>query len=251
MIALALTACAAPTPETVSATFEAPTLSPFFERRTPTVALRPTRTPVDWGSGQTSSPSTSEMPSPAPAIGQLVDVYVYDEALADEWLVDVPSDAMVDLEHTSRAYSGERCIAITPEGDYRRILLGLRADSQVSYPAELVSGVRLAIGSGENGLDPSDLAVTILGSNAYTHWVDDDSSVTIDQERFFSESRLYYFGVNQWIPPDTWIEIEIDLGALPYQPEFRYVTALYLKNDAGFYDTFYIDDVRLVILEEA
>jgi hypothetical protein len=249
MIALSLTACATPTPEMVPATFDAPTLSPFFEPRTPSVAVRPTRTPIEWGS-RTLIPGSTSVPSSTIASGRkLVDVFLYDDALADEWLLDAPSDAVVDLGHTSRAYSGERCIAITPQGDYRRILLGLRPESEVSYPAERVAGVRLAIGSGENGLDPTDMAITVLGSNAYSHWVDDDDSVTIDQERFFSESRLYYFGVSQRIPPDSWFEVEIDLGDLPYQPEFEYLTALYVKNDAGFYDTFYLDDIRLLIVE--
>jgi hypothetical protein len=75
--------------------------------------------------------------------------------------------------------------------------------------------------------------VTVLGSNSYTYWVEDDISVKSIYEPVFSETRLYYLGVNRTIPPNTWVKVELWLDERIYDPDYRYVTGFYIKNEAS------------------
>ncbi|MCJ7701081.1 MAG: hypothetical protein MUO62_05825 [Anaerolineales bacterium] len=49
------------------------------------------------------------------------------------------------------------------------------------------------------------------------------------------------------VPPYTWAEVIIWLEDLVYDPYYDYVVGFYLKNDESYLQTFYIDDVRLVL----
>ena len=50
--------------------------------------------------------------------------------------------------------------------------------------------------------------------------------------------------------PDTWVELVVWLDDLPYDPDYTYVTGLYLKNDKVFQQTVYVDRVALLIAPE-
>ena len=66
----------------------------------------------------------------------------------------------------------------------------------------------------------------------------------------FSETRLYFLGINRDIPPETWVNVEVWLDDLQYDPIYEYVTGFYIKNDEGFGQTFYVDAVRIIMLPE-
>ena len=54
------------------------------------------------------------------------------------------------------------------------------------------------------------------------------------------------FGFNDAIPPDTWVQVEVWLDELLFDPEYKYVTGIYIKNGEDFRDTIWIDQVELV-----
>ena len=58
--------------------------------------------------------------------------------------------------------------------------------------------------------------------------------------------RLFYnhLGLNDAVPAHTWVQVSFYLNKLIYDPIYKYFTGFYIKNDAGFRGTVYIDDVK-------
>ncbi len=151
------------------------------------------------------------------------------------------------LTDTLHAYSGTVGLSVVPDQDLGRLFFTVRQDAKQSYGLDRVFGVSMWINSGSEALDPGNLSVTVVGSNDYSYWVADDQSVKIDDRHFFSESRLYYLGINRPIPPNTWVEVVVWLDKLPYEPEYKNVTGIYIMNDRGFKREFHIDRVHLLM----
>jgi len=222
-------------PPTVSAIFSAnqrteqPTAT-----RAPTATRRPTRTP---------DPSAA-----APQRSQITERVIYDETLDQDWSTDASWGVKVDLADHSRAYSGTVAAAVTPLEDYGAFFLTLKADAKTSFPITDVVGVSLWLSGGDGYLMPDDLAVTVLGSNDYTYWVKGDTSVQASDPRPFSETRLRYLGITHSLAPGTWAEADVQLDQLAYDPDYRYVTGVYVKSDKDFRQTYYIDRVALLLV---
>jgi len=119
-----------------------------------------------------------------------------------------------------------------------------------------VLGVSFWLNSGDAPVRPDDLAVTVVGSDAFPFWIAGDDSVAINNPAAneelptFSETRLSFLHVDRTLPPQTWIKIEVWLDELLYDPDYTYVTGFYVKNDASFFQTVYIDDVALLLSSE-
>jgi hypothetical protein len=104
------------------------------------------------------------------------------------------------------------------------------------------------LSSGADYISNTDLAVTVLGSNEYPYWVDGDNSVQNEISPVFSETRLSFLDVNRSIPPDTWVQVDVPIHKLIYDPDYTYVVGFYIKNDEGFISEFFIDDIELFAL---
>ena len=53
--------------------------------------------------------------------------------------------------------------------------------------------------------------------------------------------------IKRAIPPNNWVEVVVWLDDRIYDPDYTNVTGMYIKNDQGFLDTFYIDDIKLLV----
>lgn len=219
-----------------------PTPAFYFAQGTPLATNTPRSTGTPW-------------PTPLPEEGEVATspeftlTYVYTDELAAGWSVTESWGVRLDLEDTTHAHGGEHAIAITPEEDYGSLFFTVVPGSPRVYPYDRTLGVRFWLNAGDEALYQDQLAVTVLGSNAYTYWEKDDKSVEITKGgSFFSETRLYYLGLNRALPAETWIEIVVWLDDLPFDPDYTYVTGLYVKSEAGLRNTFYVDDVALVVL---
>jgi hypothetical protein len=239
-------------PTTAPTTQGWPTVAPSF--RPETVTPWPTRTqrrfPTALPTATTDAAlgeSTASGPTP---VASEVEVTIYDEFLASDWTVEYSAGMRYDLADVTRFQSGALCLSVTPQQDYGSLFFTVRESAEQPYPSERVLGVRLWLNSGAGEIAPEDLAMAVVGSNASTHYTPDDSSVDLGADGFFSETRLYYLGLNRAIPADTWVEITVWLEDLPFDPDYAYVTGVYVKNDAGFFQTFYVDDVALILLSE-
>lgn len=213
-----------------------PTVADFFTKRaSPTP--HPTKTPFP-----TVLPSIADFP-----LNDAITMDIYADTFNPNWRLYRANDVDVNIRSRLIAHEGRSSIAVTPGKAFNRINFVVSADSTEIYPRERVLGFRFWINPGDSYLNPSDLTVSVLGSNDNPYYVEGDNSVANIYDPVFSETRLYFLGFNRAVPPYTWAEIIIWLEDLVYDPYYDYVVGFYLKNDESYLQTFYIDDVRLVL----
>ncbi len=158
--------------------------------------------------------------------------------------------SVVTVTTNTRTYfhSGTRSLSFGPWRDYGFLFLTVLSGAPVKYRRDQIQGVRFWISAGADVLDPEDLAVAVVGSNDYPYYIKGDHSVeplTVGQPTF-SETRLSYLGLNRAIPAGQWAEITIWLDDLQFDPDYTYITGIYLKNDAGVRSTFFIDELTFI-----
>ncbi len=223
---------------TVSSRFSPVTITPW-----PTPVPRPTRTPAPTG---TAAPQAEPIAAPPPpATAGVTEVVVFADVLSPDWLVQNSVGMNYSVRDRTRVHSGTTAIRITPVQDFGMFLFSVKPGATQVYTRADAFEVSLWLNSGDQEVGMEDLAVTVIGSNAQPYWVAGDTSVTVDDKLFFSETRLNYLGVNNTIPPDTWVELRVSLDQLPYEPDYAYITGIYVKNEAGFRQTVFLDDVRI------
>lgn len=231
-----------------------PTLNPIFasERipsteaiKQPQATLRVQPTSV---ASPTSLASESGLNSLDPGIYQLVDIF--DERLNTNWSLDYSHGMEYDLKNTTPVHNGVKSISLTPMRDFGQLFFTVTKGTQETYYRSDVIGVRFWLNSGEGEIATSDIGVSVEGSNRYPYWVLNDQSVEKIQDPLFPEMRLYYLDINSTIPPDTWVQIELWLDNLPYEPKYEYVTGIRIITDKGFENTIYIDQVELVVKQD-
>ncbi len=228
---------------------------------TPAPPLPPTSTPVALAAPLplTSTPAAPLLTTSPPTAPdeQIALLPIYDDHLHPDWSTEQSQGVVYDLATDTYTYSGRVAAAISPQRKYGQFFLTVREDTQTVYNRNEILGVSFWLSGGSNSIDPGDLAVTVVGSNAYPYWVAGDTSVqraagipdTEITEEFplFSETRLYFLDINRTIPPHMWVEIVLWLDEREFDPDYRYVTGIYIKNDDPAYlPTFYIDRMSLL-----
>jgi hypothetical protein len=182
---------------------------------------------------------------------QLSEISVFDDRLDPAWGMDMTWAMRTSLASTRYVHNGKVAMAVTPTEDAAGLFFTVNRDARKVFARDKILGVSFWLNPGTGTIETSDLAVTVLGSNAHPYFVKGDSSVTVtgrvtEETTTFSETRLYYLGINRAIPPDTWVEVIVWLDKLIYDPEYTYVTGIYIKNATDFRQTFYIDQLSLL-----
>jgi hypothetical protein len=213
-------------------------------------------------SGRRPTPTPRPTSTPTAASAQRVDAYVevavYADKLDPHWSLEQSDKVEYDPFDTSHWYSpmdeqlgldsGAVSLAVTPLDDFGTLFFTVKPGSGTTYARARVLGVSLWINSGAAILDTDDLSITVVGSNKTEYWSADDYSVLPESDGVFSETRLYYLGLNRAIPPDTWVRVNVWLDDLQFDPIYENVTGFYIKNDADLRTTFYVDNVALLML---
>ena len=234
---------------TVAALFLAP----------PSKAASPTakdhEVPISLQSTPQNNRATTAVPQAQAAV--YPEVVIYDDQLNASWSVEQSAKSAINLAATDLNFqsldlqqehsSGATTIAVTPQADYGTLFFTVRPESGAVYQRQSVLGVSFWLNSGNTGIGPDDLAIAVVGSNAVPYWTPDDQSVFPDKKGAFSETRLYFLKINRTIPPNTWLNLVVWLNDLQYDPVYQYVTGFYLKHDAGFRSTYYLDQVALLM----
>lgn len=217
-----------------------PTIADFFN-------VRSTSTPPPVATPQAT------LPSPTRDLSSVdVENYaIFDDQLNENWEVLENPDAGMDLASTDQVHTGEKAIAFTPNVDFTTLFFAVKPDSQTVFSYEETLGLSFWLNGGDDYIEPDELAVTVIGSNDFTYWNPDDKSVDLPVGEYFSETRLYHLGLNGSIPPGTWVQIFVWIDNLIYDPYYNYITGFYIKNDEGFYNTIYVDDVEIIRLAKA
>jgi hypothetical protein len=184
---------------------------------------------------------------PATPSSSLTEKIIFDDALDPNWSLDNSKEVRLDPRNATRAKNGKTALAVTPLADFGTLYFTVRQDAKENYPRATTWGVSLWINGGDNSIAPDDLALTVIGSNSSKFWIANDKSVVVDKKIFFSETRLYYLGVTRQIPPNIWVELVLRLDKLPYDPDYKYMTGIYLKNDPAFKKIYFVDRVALLL----
>ncbi|MCA9935428.1 MAG: hypothetical protein KC415_15940, partial [Anaerolineales bacterium] len=250
---------AVPTPSgpytpTISALFAfvpSPTPRPLPTRRptsTPTMTPPPSPTPPPDETPQAEATAAPLAIAALPEDGRFNEIIIYDDELDPNWTLGESWGITYTLTETAVVYSGDVAASVTPLAEFGAVFFTVAPGALQEYLREDVLGVSLWLNSGDDYLPLDEMAVTILGSNATPYWTEDDDSVEqAEGESFFSETRLYYLGLNAEIPPNTWVEVIIWLDQLPYDPDYVYITGIYVKNGDVFQGTYYVDRVALLM----
>jgi hypothetical protein len=230
----------------------APTVNPMFAQHEMPVVLTPSAVTETLSRTQFLEELLAETvpAAPTPVRQKIVEVPVFDDRLNPNWTATHSIGMQSFFTDTERAYTGSVGISVTPEQDFGMLFFAVKQNTREAYDLDRVAGVSVWINSGEQPLDPNNLSITVVGSNDYIYWREDDDSVETDEMRFFSESRLYYLGIKNTVPPNTWVEAVVWLDKLPYEPDYTYVTGIYIKNDEWFRRTFYVDQINLLMVEQ-
>jgi hypothetical protein len=230
---------------TISPFFSEPATSTPFQTEITTATTIPTHRP---------KPTVVEDVTPTALV--LGDKYtlldIYDEQLNSNWTLKDSSNVQIDSKHKGYAYLGLTSLIANPQVAFSKLQFSVALNAKNSYRRDKVAGISFWISGKDQVIIPNDFAVTVVGSNDVPYWVKNDSSVTASSQTpsdmpLFSETRLYFLGINRSIEPNTWVQVVLWLDDLIYEPDYTYITGIYIKNDEQFRKTFYIDKVSLIL----
>ncbi len=181
---------------------------------------------------------------------------VFDESLNSNWGLET-SRGMTYTETDTLANTGAVSLALTGRED-DHLTFKVLSNSPDRYLQEQTISLNFWLNTGETELGVDQLFVEILGSTNVFYWVRNDTSATVDLDTF-SGKRMYSLDLNHILERNTWVQIEIMLNELVYDPNFDdtpmddpfydYVTGFSLHFAEGFSGTIYLDDVELLLVE--
>jgi len=258
------------TPEATATTYQlpqqpvsaTPTVAPLFriDEKITTIASATESTQAD-SIPLTTTETLSHTVLPAEVqyeSNRYRDVLIYGDELDENWSFANSSGVRYQPWDTSHWFqqldgagllsSGATAIAITPEEEFGTFLLSVRNDATVQYRRDETVGLSFWLNSGNTLIEPDDLTVTIVGDDSKPSW---QKPVDTATNAPFSETRLYYLGINRSIPPHTWVNIVVWLDKLIYDPTYTYLTGFYIKNDSDMRNTYYVDHISLLMTNEA
>lgn len=233
-----------------------PTIHPFFQQKevvsVPPEPVQPNETmpPSPTTEGTPESPTATAVFLPTLSPPNIITKTVYGDALDDNWQLRNIEGIESNFSETDIVHNGRFSIAMRPVADFKPFYFIVKETATETYPASQVLGLNFWLHGGDEYIELSDFAVTVIGSNDYPYWVEGDRSVYTDDVFPFSETALYWLDFNDAIPPNSWVEVTLWLDEREFDPIYEYVTGFYLKNDEGFHNEVYIDDISLIMLDE-
>lgn len=197
----------------------------------------------------TGEPAPSATSRPVITSSTFMTRTIFGDELNEHW--SLQNSQWVTITHeTEWVYDGTESLSFVPYEDFASLFFTVRQNKDVEYPRPLVYGVRFWLSGGDDYIELDDLAVTVVGSNQFSHWAPNDYSVRSSIEPVFSETHLEFLNLNQDIPPHEWVPVVLILNDLLYDPPYEYVTGFYIKNARGVLHPFYVDDVELIMVDE-
>jgi hypothetical protein len=236
-----------------------PTVAPVFRPEVPTsmpLAGTPGQRPTLDTAAQRQPTPTIEGPTDSVVASRLgndvIRVPIYNNGLSADWSLENSSGLRYNLQSRNYVSSQPYGIAATPLHGAAQLFFTVKRDARRAYNHDQILGVSIMVNGGPDGLGHEDLLFTVMGSNAYTYYRENDFSVEAagritDEGTIFDEQRLYFLDFKEGIPPDTWGEVQIWLDERILDPEYKYLTGIYILTDERNTKTFYIDEVNLLV----
>ena len=243
-----------------------PTFSPLFDMTNANNAnILSTRvsevaTPTPFSIAPTrASKAVATATNAPPTATPLPPLVIYDEGLHPDWEL-VNSDIQFRDDYAGNAYSGNYAIRMNPAGRKQVLWFTLKEGAARPLLHSDVLGVTFQLYSGENGISNDALGVAVIGSKKHTYWVpNDDSVIGLDPDwealdtsptrlydYAFPPTRLYFLGITNDIPPNTWIWVTNWFEDRSKHLEMTFITGMYIRTDIGFHSPVLIDDVKFI-----
>jgi hypothetical protein len=254
ILVLILSGCVPRAAEPAVYNYPTPTVSPNFNNRQNSTGAREV-SGLFSGSQQPTPPVSAEISQPATArpaaaaVEKVSHLPVYMDEVHPSWIIQRTKGSEINAFSRELVYEGASSLEYSPGEGASLLYFVVKENSAEAYPLEKVVGLTFWLNSGAEGLNNDELAVTVLGSNDYPYWVPNDRSVTSHLDPVFSETRLYYLGVDRPIPPNSWAKVELWMDERIYDPDYTFVTGFYIKVAESLRHTIYLDDIQLVLRE--
>jgi hypothetical protein len=202
----------------------------------------------------TSIPQSTNTPSPTVIsidpyneLENTTNFTIYSDEFNSDWELVETEDVETNVAAKTFVHEGTHSIAITPKIGLSRTSIIVKEEASNVYPRDRIIGFRFWMSPVNGYIKPSNLMVNIIGSNVHPYCIgSDDSTITINNPRF-PETPLNLLGYDQVMSPETWVEVVVLLDDLKNVQDFEYIVGFYIKYDEGFLQTFYIDDIQLII----
>ena len=168
---------------------------------------------------------------------QIINLPIFADTLEPNWaLLEYPG-MEVDLADEKVVHNGRMAVSMTPVDDFSRLFFVVDVNTEREYLRDEVLGLSFWLNGDNTRIELENLAVTVVGSNISPFWIGGDDSVVNETPvlPLFSETRLYDLNLNRSIPPYTWVEVQVWLDDLLFDPDYKYVTGFYIQNDKGFF----------------
>lgn len=197
---------------------------------------------------------------------------IYSDSVEGDWLLTgSPNSDWVEQDN-NQIHLGDYALAakLSQPGDH--LFFHVAENAQGQYHRDRVYGFGFWLYSGTEEIAPDDLSIIVAGSNVYPYWRADDDSLDAQEVLTFSGRRLYGLDFTRPLPPNTWIQVEVILDELSYDPlyltesettaaseeddeefiidpNYEYVTGFYIEAVGHLAQTIYIDDVQILLLD--
>jgi hypothetical protein len=220
-------------------TVEVPTIAPIFIGQKSTAVVEPSPTPL---------PSATPLIEVRQRDTNTREISIYSNGLSSDW--EIVQNTEVEVTQTGRpnTYEGRSALQVTPLQDFGQLIFRVKPGAKNIYLRSQVLALIFWINASPNYIDTDDIVVTVFGSNQNSYWVTDDRSAWDGPDSPFSETRLYYLGLNNAVPPQAWGEVINWLDDRQFDPDYKYVTGFYIKNDESFASTYFIDEISLLMI---
>lgn len=237
-----------PTPTTHSLFIKADTYQPIpanIEQNDPVEDEKPVIPNPTTLASPTVKPSITPAATATPRIVQR-EIILYDEEVKENW--GLSTKGMTYLVNSPDfAFSGNGAIAFTPSKPEGMLYFALQSNTDEVYRREDVIGFSFHLHSGRNGLELDDMAFSAIGSNEVTYFIEGDNSAV--EKTAYQNTYLRWLGFNEAIPRNTWIEVDIILNKMQFDPIYEYVTGFYITNRIFDGSTYYLDDISIIVQE--
>ncbi|MCP5099997.1 MAG: polysaccharide deacetylase family protein [Chloroflexi bacterium] len=193
-----------------------------------------------------------------PGYTNIITATIYADMLNSNWDLINSQRISYSRQDATRPYAGEYHLTATASEPAATLHFTVREQSGTSYRRDKTMGIRFWLYS-DTVITNEDFSLIVEGSNNDSHWISGDVSASNADVLTFSGQREYDLGFNQTVPPNTWVQIEILLDDLVYDPGYddtpvddayyEYLTGFILQFEGVDVSTIFVDSVELLMFE--
>ena len=214
----------------------------------------PTSTLPVYTETPTGTPIPTLSPSPPPnredfytLPTDILTITLYSDSFNPNWMLYGAQDEEINPNANTQVHHGLFSIEVTPKKSTSDLYFLLREGTRDLFPRPQIYGFRFKLNPGETPLDLSQLVVGILGGSKESEILDPEELAITTELPIIPATNLSIPGSNPIIPPNTWSDVIVWFDDSIPDPVYDYILGLYIRKEQTFLQTFFLDDVQLVV----